>query len=188
MPPLTPTIIKSRTVDSGLLLELATDDDRNDHSFEVKTMVAKKFDKCKTLSTASKQVFIGPLQNGVRYIVQIRAKNKNGESPWTDRLNVLPLAKPSVPCDIGYIQGNNKLCVCWKSRDPLFEFPEKYQAKFVVVCRIFEDTQQTQSETDIAVNKKQGWVTTFFFLYCFFVIYIYGFALCAILCDMCVCV
>ena len=59
------------------------------------------------------QTTIAGLENGVTYAVQVRARNGQGDGPWSDSVLDQPVGVPTAPPSLTLTPGNSQLRVDW---------------------------------------------------------------------------
>ena len=73
------------------------------------------------------------LRNGYFYNFKIRAKNKLGQSEWSQNIKLKPLKKPQIPTNLITISGNKCITIFWLSSDNM-EDPN-INGKFLIISQ-----------------------------------------------------
>eukprot|EP01083_Nonionella_stella_P181333 649234_1 len=71
------------------------------------------------------------LRNGDPYKFSVRARNKLGESEWSQVVKLLPLRKPQTPSHLITVSGPKCISIVWLSADKMEE--TEIQGKFVII-------------------------------------------------------
>ena len=53
------------------------------------------------------------LKNGITYAVRVRARNSQGDGPWSASASAMPLGVPSAPVELTLMPGDGKLRLSW---------------------------------------------------------------------------
>ena len=129
--PTIPIFTRKRALDSMVLLKYECPNYNWYRGYQPKYEIKAIPHHKQAAITTQTQVRIDSLRNGWAYVFKVRAKNKFGQSDWSNAIRLTPLKKPDKPEALYTVSGDSCITVFWFSFDNMEE--QSINGKFTVI-------------------------------------------------------